>query len=234
MQPFYWLKTLSVCLALGATGVPALAFDTLASDFAFSNLQRKLLDKRTAQQSSRGVGTADAMAAVRFTSDPVRTQANLQTFIDRTYEPQAKADLQRLVQVQPLIIQDIGNAMRSRYDLDPNSFADVYAAWWITAWQIAAKHNQDPARATAIAVSDQVRAALVDTPEFLSMSNEMRQQTAEALLLQALLMSEASLQGIDNPTLQNRIADAVIRFARSSGIDLTAMQLTPDGFVLLQ
>lgn len=225
-------KALCVLLAFALTPGPASAFDTLASDFAFSNLQRKLLDRRTGQQQPRDVNSTDALAAVRFVSDPARTQANLQSFVDQTPEPQAKADLKRLIEVQPSIIDDIGKAMQTRYDLDANNFADVYAAWWITAWQVSEKEVQDPDRKTANAVSEQVHAALLDTPEFLNMGDAERQQTAEGLLLQALLMSEAALATRNDPDMQDQIAETVTRSARQNGVELTSVQLTSDGFVL--
>jgi len=232
MKEILWLKTLCLFVASILVAAPATAFDTLASDFAFSNLQNKLLDKRLSRRSSDELDTADAMAAVRFASDSARTQANLRSFVERTSEPKAKADLQRLIQTQPGIVDEIGNAMKSRYGLDPHNFADVYATWWIAVCQLSQKQSADPDIATVSAVRDQVHAALLDTPDFLSLDDVQRQEIAESLLLQALLMSESSLQARNQPDLQNQLAVAATRVAQNSGIDLTLVQLTPQGFVL--
>ncbi|MEL6465200.1 MAG: DUF6683 family protein [Pseudomonadota bacterium] len=223
------LLVLSLLAALIFTALPAAAFDGLASDFAFSKLQRKLLDNRTT--SSQSLDTADALAVVQFTSDPARTQANLQSFIDSTPDPQAKEGLKQLVQAQPTIIQDIGNALRARYGLNPHDLSDVFATWWISAWQITHGVNDNPSVATAQAVSEQVHAAFLDTSDFENLSEAQRQQIAEALLLQALLMSETASANRNNPAAQTAIAQGVARSALQNGIDLSLFTLTQDGFV---
>lgn len=232
MKKSFDLKVVCCVIAMTMAPGPSGAFDTIASDFAFSNLQRKLLDQRLEQAPARGPITRQSRAVVSFAFDPKRTEANLRMFLERTPDPQAKADLQQLLQSQPGIIGEIASAMRTRYGLEPNNFADVYAAWWITAWNTAQNRAADPDVATVAAVRDQALFALIDAPDFLSLNDAKRQEIAEALLLQALLMSAAVEQAADDPGLLDQIAQAAARMALQNGIDLAALQLTPRGFEL--
>lgn len=217
---------LTIVLNAGAAG----AFENLASNFAFSNLQRELLDRRTGQNGSAGVTAPDAQAVVSFTPSPAQTQANLRAFIDRTSAPEAKAELRRIVEQQPNIMTDIGQAMRSRYGLDPHNVADAFAVWWITTWLTASKRTDLPDGPTISAVREQVYTAFQSTPDLAKASNADRQEYTEALLMQTLLMSELSQAATGNPALQEQLAAQALRAAQNNGLALGLMRLTPNGF----
>ncbi|MEM8714459.1 MAG: DUF6683 family protein [Cyanobacteria bacterium P01_G01_bin.4] len=221
-----------VAIALVLSTGSASAFDTIASDFAFSNLQRELLDRRTAHPESNNLTTPDVQAALTFTSVPARTQANLRAFIDRTSDPRAKAELQNIIVQQPSIMADIARAMQSRYGLDPQNVAHAYTVWWITSWQAVNRRTDEPNQATILAVSRQVSAALLNTPDFLNTSDAERQEYAEALLMQTLVIGEIALAAEGDPGLQDQLAARAEQAARNNGLAVTQMQLTPNGFVL--
>lgn len=67
---------------------------------------------------------------------PSRTQQNLRTFITKTPDPAARANLEQMITVQPSLMDEIKGAMRG-YGFDSHNVADAYAAWWITVWGIA-------------------------------------------------------------------------------------------------
>ena len=219
-------------MALVFTVAPSTAFETLASEYAFSNLQRELLDRRSEQAVDADLNAPDALAAVRFTSDPALTQSNLRSFIDRTPNPKGRVELQRLIDLQPSIITDIGLEMRSRYGLDPHNVADAFSVWWITVWMAAQKSSDVPDKTTINAVRTQVHVALLNTPDFLKTSDADRQEYAEALLMQTLLMSQISQAAIGKPALQEQLATQAEQAAQNSGLTLSLMQLTPNGFEL--
>ncbi|MEL7106288.1 MAG: hypothetical protein AAGM21_10235 [Pseudomonadota bacterium] len=67
MKKSFDLKVVCCVIAMTMAPGPCAAFDTIASDFAFSNLQRKLLDQRL-EQAARDPGLLDqiAQAAARM------------------------------------------------------------------------------------------------------------------------------------------------------------------------
>ncbi|MEJ6403292.1 DUF6683 family protein [Yoonia sp. 2307UL14-13] len=184
------------------------------------------------QRSEENRAQADTAAVdLTFSSSAARTQQNLQDFIARTPDPAAKADLQQLVAAQPDIIDLIGNAIRS-YGLDPHNVADAYSVWWINSWLVSQMRGDDVGRATVQAVRDQARAALADIPGFSQTSDSERQAFAEALLLNAAILDGAFEQSKNDPAALQQLAQAASRGAMNTGIDLSLMTLTQDGFVM--
>ena len=168
--------------------------------------------------------------ATDFRSVPERTRRNLQTFVARTGDPQSKTELQRLIAAQPTVIEDVGDAIRG-YGLDPHDVADAYAVWWINSWLVARKQSDDPDRETIQAVVRQVRNAISATPAFAQSDDADRQEYAEALLLQATMLASAFDQYENNPAMLDKLASAARQGARASGMDLSRMKLTRNGFV---
>jgi hypothetical protein len=67
--------------------------------------------------------------------------------------------------------------------------------------------------------------------EIASGSDAVKQETAETLLIQTLLMGAYIEHAKADPALFRQVADAARKGARASGLDLDAMELTDDGFV---
>ena len=164
-----------------------------------------------------------------FRNDPKRTQQNLRTFIKRTPEGDARKELKRLLDSQPTIIEDIGRDIRP-YGLDPHDVADAYALWWMNAWLVANKRDEDPSRGTIAMVKQQVRNAIAATPDFAGTSDVDRQEYAEALLIQGAMLASAFEQFKTNPQMLDRLADAAKQGAKASGMNLSSMTLTRNGF----
>jgi flagellum-specific peptidoglycan hydrolase FlgJ len=179
----------------------------------------------TAQSASRTV-----VIDSTYRYSPSRTQQNLRTFITKTPEPAARANLEQMITVQPSLMDDIKGAMRG-YGFDPHNVADAYAAWWITVWGIANKQNIEPDAGTVAAVKQQVRNAFAATPDFANTTDAQRQEYAEALLLQAAMMGSSFEQWKSDPNLIEQLAEAARKGAKDSGLDLSLMTLTPNGFV---
>ncbi|MGB3471690.1 MAG: DUF6683 family protein [Erythrobacter sp.] len=159
-----------------------------------------------------------------------RTRKNLKTFVDRTENPAAKAELKKVLDAQPTVFDDLRAAIGS-YGLDTHDVADAYALWWINAWLVANKRGEDPDKGTIAMVKQQTRNAFAATPDFARTTDEQRQEYAEALLLQATMLSSAFEQRLNEPAMLDQLADAASKGAKASGLDLSLMTLTKQGFV---
>ena len=165
-----------------------------------------------------------------YSPSRARTQQNLRSFIAKTPDPAARANLEQMFATQPSLMDDINGAMRG-YGFDPHNTADAYAAWWITVWGIANKQNIEPDAATVAAVKQQARNAFGATPDFAKTTDAQRQEYAEALLLQAAMLGSSFEQWKNDPNLINQLAEAARKGAKASGLDLSLMTLTQGGFV---
>lgn len=165
-----------------------------------------------------------------YKPDLARTQQNMRNFVARTPDPAARANLEQMFSAQPTIIAEIGQAIRP-FGVDPHNVADAYVVWWINAWFASQKTSREPDAATVAAVKRQAYAAFAATPDFAKTSNADRQEYAESLLLHAFMLSAALEQNAGNPAMLDQVAEAARQGAKESGLDLSLMTLTPNGFV---
>ena len=115
--------------------------------------------------------------------------------------------------------------------LRTDDVADAYAVWWMSAWGAANGDNSTPGRATAQAVRAQSARAFAATPEFARADDATKQEYAEALLIQSVLIAGMMDRYGRDPSMMSKIAASVRQGARASGVDLDAMTLTEAGFV---
>lgn len=172
----------------------------------------------------------DSGVSFDFINSQPRTDANLRNFVQRTPDPGARADLKNLIASQPNLMSVIGDGVRA-YGFDPHNVADAYAVWWINVWGASQKINVEPDAATVAAVKQQVRSAFAATPAFADTSDAERQEYAEALLLQAGMLGSAFEQMKNDPKMLDQLAGAARNGAKASGLDLSLMTLTANGFV---
>lgn len=173
--------------------------------------------------------TQATQADFSFTSSPARTQTNLRNFVSRTPDAAARADLQRMVTAQPTIIAEVGEVLRG-CGFDPYNMADAYAVWLITAWQVYEQQDREPTSAEIEAVKRQVRQALTQTPGMLEAGDAERQEFAEALILQAIILTSGFEQLQGDQAMLDQFAQATLQGALNSGVDLRRMALTDNGF----
>ena len=165
-----------------------------------------------------------------FRSASSRTRSNLAHFIAKTREqsPPAATDLQRTFSSMD-IIGEAGKGMRAM-GLDPHNVADAYALWWVLAWS-AGNQVESPSDApTYQAVRAQARAAFAATPGLAGRSDAEKQQFAEAMIVQAMILDSANDEVRGDPAQMRTLADQAKRGAREMGLDLVTMVLTKDGF----
>lgn len=170
------------------------------------------------------------LAAFGFRSDSARTKRNLAQFVAKSREqnPAAAAELERnLASVD--IVGEAGKGMRAM-GLDPHNIADAYALWWVLAWS-AGNQTESPSDApTYQAVQAQARAAFTATPGLAERSDAEKQQFAEAMIVQAMILDSANDAVRGDPAQMKALADQAKRGAKEMGLDLSTMVLTSDGF----
>ena len=178
------------------------------------------------------VAEASTDVSLSYSSDPSRTRSNLQEFAERAAkaDPVAGQQLRDLFRDQPDIVAQTGEIARG-FGLDLANVGDAYALWWMSAWLGANRRTDTPDISTIAAVRQQAQAALSATPALAAASDAERQEYAEALIVQAVLINTSLEQNAGDPEQMARLAEATKRGAAASGLDLDTMVLTESGFV---
>lgn len=203
---------------------------TLSTDHVTQTERARSINEQVFSTPSIDAGAATRNLDFTYRYSSARTQQNLRNFIARTPDPAARANLEQMFADRPTIITEVGQAVRAS-GIDPFNVADAYVAWWMTAWYTSQKIDPEPDGATVEAVKRQVYAAFAATPGFANTSDADRQEYAEALLLQMLMLSVAFEQNKNNSAVLSQLAEAARQGAKASGVDLSKMTLTPQGFV---
>jgi hypothetical protein len=180
--------------------------------------------------SSRAPATV-ATPVTSFKASLTRRKSNLASFVakSRAADPQGAAGMERLF-ASTDIIAAMGQEL-AKYDLRTDNVADCYAVWWMSAWQGANGDTSDVGRETAQAVTAQAARALAATPQFMRATEAQKQEYAEAMLIQAALISATVDTYKGDPAMMRKVGAAIRTGAKASGLDLDAMRLTPGGFV---
>jgi hypothetical protein len=159
-----------------------------------------------------------------------RRRANFAMFVakSRKKDPVGAAMLEK-----ELATSDVMGKMERElagFGMRIDNVADAYAAWWLNAWLASRQRADTPPAAQIAAVRAQAAQAIASTPGFATASDAVKQEMAEANLLQAMLIGAYSERAKGDRDLSRRLAAAVRQGARASGLDLDAMELTNDGF----
>jgi hypothetical protein len=128
------------------------------------------------------------------------------------------------------IIAQIDTKMRG-IGLRADNAADAYAVWWVSAWQAAKGDTQDWDAATYQAVSRQVTSGFAATLQFATPTDTQKQLLAEEMLVNAALIDATKDDSAGNPLKMRALATAVQQGAMRSGLNLSSMTLTRNGFV---
>jgi hypothetical protein len=186
------------------------------------------------QGFTAGAGAAAAPVAsadLTYTASPQRRRANLASFVSKTRQdnPDSAAQMEQLFASTDVLGQ-IGSAVRP-YGYAVDNVGDAYAFWWMTAWEGARGSNRAFSRGEMQAVQAQAHQALSATPAMARASDAEKQEMAEAMWIQAAMIDGMVDLAKQQPELMPQLQQAVRQGARASGVDLDAMQLTPEGFV---
>lgn len=113
-----------------------------------------------------------------------------------------------------------------------DNVADAYALWWVMAWTAANANavSEVPLQQSIFAVKNQATELLTSAPEFASAPDALKQEIAETMLIQTVVLVNEMELTKNNPVQQDRLAKAVNQSAMQMGLDLTKMDLTERGF----
>ncbi|AQR73336.1 DUF6683 family protein [Sphingomonas sp. LM7] len=182
--------------------------------------------------SARSTRVAPA-PAVRLTYKPSmeRRRANFAQFVAKTRkkDPEGAALLEKELASSD-VIGKMGRALAG-YGMRTDNVADAYAAWWLNAWLASRQRTDTPPARQIAAVRAQAARAMSSLPQMATASDAVKQEMAEANLVQTALIGAYLEHAKNDPALLRRIAAAVRQGARESGLNLGGMELTDDGFV---
>ena len=168
-------------------------------------------------------------AAITYQPSSAVRQRNMQGFVTRLrrVDPKSAADLQRTFARRD-VVAEIGGAMRP-VGLNPNNVADAMAMYLVAAWY-GVRGSVDSKPADYKAVSAQMARAISTTPGFANASDALKQEIAESMLVQALLVDQAVQAAQKQPSAMPSIKAAIAKGARAAfGFDVTRMRLGPNG-----
>ena len=120
-----------------------------------------------------------------------------------------------------------------QHGYDPRDLADVVAAFYLIAWEVATGSDATGQPQGIAAVRGQARQMLAAMPEFARMGMAERQAAAETLAFHAMAIAarhhdlQAAGGGPAVMSFREEVAQAV---AQQQGIDLRRFTLTPAGF----
>jgi hypothetical protein len=180
---------------------------------------------------SRPSSPENPIIPLTYTPSKSRTRTNLQTFVNksRAADPAGAAQMEQEFASGDIMGQ-IGGIMSS-VGLSKNNVADAFALYWVNAWQVANGDSSTPSAETMQAVAAQAARGLSQSPEFAAADDAQKQEMAEALMVQGVMIASAYEQSAGNKTQLKAIGDAVAKGADASGLKLYEMTLTENGFV---
>lgn len=226
-----------VCIALLVPGVARAQYQMI-SPMLFEGPRISLQDhagRSSSAPAGRSASPSGSQADARsfaYRPDPARRRANLARFVDnsRAADPQGAETLAALFAQGDLI-----ERMRpelAKYGLVIDNVADAYAVWWINAWLASRGSHDDISAATAAAVRRQVvQSMTASTPALATAGDAAKQDMAEALLVQGVLLASALEQAKGDREQEAALSRAAVQGASGMGLDLSAMTLTEKGFV---
>ncbi len=229
-------------LAITATS-PALAqnfspmWGNLGGNLAINRL---VMQGVTAQASSVEHGEGGESRPVqgpntnfeRFVSAPARTRANLAKFVEKTRATDpVGAEKMAALFASTDVIGMIDSEMQQKFGMRADNVADAYAVWWVSAWMGAKGRTDDATPGQMAMVKRQATNALAATPEFTTATDAGKQEIAEAMLVQTMMIQASVDTYKSDLAMLAKTRAAIAKGAKGMGLDLSTMTLTDQGFV---
>jgi hypothetical protein len=229
------LVMLTITPAFAQISIPGVGFTPMIHQFALVNPVNTSPPNNGVEKSqprpTPSIRTAPATVLAYRISQSVRRQ-NFANFVakTRTADPQGAAKMEALFASGDVISQ-LG-ALIAPYGLTTSNVADVYAVYWINAWEASRGIiGHEETRARVQAVRAQAASAMLATSQMAAATDAQKQEFSEALLIQAALISAYMDDAAGNPAQLRAVAAAVTKGAKAMGLDLGTMTLTDRGFV---
>ncbi|RZF59160.1 hypothetical protein EWE75_23215 [Sphingomonas populi] len=207
------------------TGTFAMDAITLAEE------KRSGTGRYANSQPRRAVRAAPiARSNLTYRSDAALRQKYFAQFVAKTRQsdPAGAAKLQQVLANENVIgkIQ----AGIAPYGMSTNNVADASAVYLAYAWMATRADDRDPTRAQMLGLRNQLAAAMATNSAFASASNAVKQEVAEANLIQGLMAGQLAALAKQDPAVRGKIRAAVARGAKATyGFDLLSLNLTDQG-----
>ena len=174
--------------------------------------------------------TSTKIESLAFAPSLKLRRANYASFVERArrVDPGGAAGLEANLKLDPIALM---KPQLAQVGLRTDNVADAYAAYWIEAWEAVHGVTGQTSRGKADAVIKQSANAILATPAFATATPAQKQELAEAMLVQAMLVAAAREQANGDEARLAEIGRAVEKGARATGFDLRAVTLTEEGFI---
>jgi hypothetical protein len=182
-------------------------------------------------KQSTTASSSKKLASLEFKPSVKLRQQNISRFLIKLRDDNTSAGQTAQLPSANAVMAQIDKSMAS-VGLKSNNIADAYAVYWTNAWLGSRGRNEDLPKAQMIAVRNQAANALLVNPKFASATNIQKQELAEAMILQTVLISAFVSNAKSDPTLMEKVKVAISQGAKGMGLDLDRMTLTPQGFRL--
>ncbi|NJM50263.1 MAG: hypothetical protein HC843_04720 [Sphingomonadales bacterium] len=190
-------------------------------------------DAQAAQQQA-GITTPQKVAdisAFNFTPSLELRKSNMSKFIAgmKQLNPEAGAQME-----QGLAGIDVMNEMQKTVTplgLNVNNLADAYVIYFMNAWTGANGITDTPTAAQVAGTKDMVYASFGSSADLAKLSNDDKQNTAEAFILQAVLFDLFAQAAASEPKVKAKVESDIRAGAKTMGIDVDQYAMTPNGLV---
>ena len=177
-------------------------------------------------------GRAVALSPTGFTPDPAITARVRQQALASALPTSPNPDALRAAVNSGRPWEEFDRLLR-QHGYDPRDLADVVAAFYLIAWEVATGGDALAQPAGIAAVRGQARQMLAGNAAMARLSEAERQATAETLAFHAMAMA-ARHQDLRNAGAGAQVvayrAEVAQAVAQWQGIDLRRFALTPSGF----
>lgn len=165
-------------------------------------------------------------ASLVFTPSAALRQKNLAGFLARSRnDPAIRDTVAGADRIFPQV-----EAMLAAKGLRANDVGDLYAVWWISAYDALHGHTGTRSAATYRAVKAQAARAILASPQFARATPALKQEMADALIVQTIAIDVTVDHAKADPARLRAVGQAVAQGARRMGVDLSVLRLTEAGF----
>lgn len=202
---------------------------SLSLDGVTQSEERRSHTGRSATSAPRR-GAPVTRTRLTYRPDAALRQKHFAQFVAkaRQQDPAGAAKLQQVLANENVIGKV--QAGIAPYGMSTNNVADASAVYLAYAWMATRADDRDPTRAQMLGLRNQLAAAMATNPGFASASDAVKQEVAEANLIQGLMAGQLAALAKRDPANRGRIRTAVAQGARSSyGLDLLSLNLTAQG-----
>lgn len=176
--------------------------------------------------------SAAAIAALAFQPDPTVSEREKERAIKAAGLSEKKTPATYTAIRSGELLGQFNRLLR-RHRYDPDNLGDVLAAYLVLMWEIVADRDSSTIPAGQSAVRRQLVPKLAKVPTLATLSDEHKQQRAEATAYRTMLAVIAFQQFkrsgdlAKKQALQATVRDSLLR----SGVDLRTVDLTAQGLV---